>query len=287
MRKEVDVALSAVLGTAQLASPYGVLGASVTGSGNDAFEFLRRAEQLGFAALDTAPAYPGAEEAIGEAEVALSVHTKFDPSLGPKESITGSLRRLRRTHVAVAYLHDPDALLVEGGAAVTTAARVVGEHVGTLGASVYTVEACRAALENYFIGVVQIPVNPLKRDVVDVVRSGRRGGVRVLGRSLLAQGLLAADEDRIPAHLAFLTPTIMAFRQACQAMGRTPLEVCLLWARDHPDLDGIVIGAASLEQLSEVAAALGQPGLNAAERDIIDALDLPDPNELDPRTWAA
>lgn len=280
------ISVELVLGTAQLVNRYGALGESVHALGEEVRAFLNSAADLGITAFDTAPAYEGAEAAIGEADTSLPVHTKLDQSLSPEQSLRGSLLRLSRESVALAYLHDPEAATMDGGAAIDQAAVLVGELTGALGASVYSVTACRAAMDHEHITVVQIPVNPLKRDVVEAISIEQRSGVRVFARSLLGQGLLAVAPHRLPTGVAHLAPAIAAFQMACRVIQRSPVEVCLLWARDHPSLDGMVVGAASLAQLSELATCLALPPLSKDERDLIDAIQLPSPNSFDPRTWS-
>jgi aryl-alcohol dehydrogenase-like predicted oxidoreductase len=162
---------------------------------------------------------------------------------------------------------------------------LVGEFVGALGASVYSMEACRAALRHERVGVVQIPANPLKRDVLEAVTACDRADAHVFARSLLGQGVLTADVATLPAKVAHLATAIEKFQKACFAMGRSPLEVCLLWARDTPVLDGLIIGAASRGQLEEIATMLSRPALSYEELEMIDALERPDPDMFDPRTW--
>lgn len=274
-----------VLGTAQLFGRYGVAEQSVASSGDDPKDFLLLAQSLGFSAIDTAPSYFNAEEAIGGAKLSLPIHTKLESSLNPVQSITGSLARLRRNSVEIAYLHDPEAPTKDEGAAIQRASSLIGTLTAALGASVYTTAACRAAIANDLITVVQIPVNPLKRDVLNVAASGRTLGKKVFGRSLFGQGLLVATSGQLPTRLSHLASTTKAFHRLCQELGRTPAEICLLWARDHPQLDGLVIGLASLQQLRETSEALKLPPLHPSERDAVDGLDFPDPECLDPRSW--
>lgn len=274
-----------IVGTAQLRGAYGALGQSVEQSGDTPVEFLCAAQRLGFNAIDTAAVYLGAEEAIGTSPVSLDIHTKLDPTLTPEESIEGSLHRLGRRFVEVAYLHQPDATVVDGGVEVDSAARLLGVSVGLLGASVYSVDALRAALAHEKIGVVQIPVNPLNREVVDAALRSDANGTQVFGRSLLAQGLLAAGADEIPARLGHLVPSISQFQRVCHNINRSPVEAALLWTRDHPALSGVVVGAASIAQLTALSSVLSLPGLSAEERTAIDAVPVPDARDFDPRTW--
>ena len=274
-----------VLGTAQLIASYGALKESVRSGGYDPTRFLNEAEVLGFAVLDTAPAYGGAESAIGEAMTSMRVHTKLDPLLSPRDSILASLGRLRRSSVEVAYFHDPEAPMKMGTAAIDRVADQLNGLAHVLGASVYDSEACQAAFDLGTIGYIQIPAHPLKRDLLEVVRLERRPGVKVLARSVLGQGLLVAGTDQIPSSLSRLVGPVADFQELCRLLGRSPLEVCLLWARDHPLLDGLVVGAASLTQLEELAHLLSLSPLSVEERFLIDGLKAPEPSLFDPRTW--
>ena len=274
-----------VLGTAQLVSSYGVLQESVQGQGGDAAQFLRHAEELCFTALDTAPGYRGAEGAIGEAGSSLAVHTKLDPSVDPIDSITGSLSRLHRASVDVAYFHDPEAPIKMSTTAIDRVADRLKDFAHVLGASVYDTGPCRAAFGHGTFVCIQIPAHPLKRDLLEVVRLDKHPGVKVLARSVLGQGLLVAGIDQIPLSLSRLVGPISEFQDLCRLLNRTPLEVCLLWARDHPLLDGLVVGAGSLTQLGELAHLLSLAPLSVEERFLIDELKAPESSLFDPRTW--
>jgi aryl-alcohol dehydrogenase-like predicted oxidoreductase len=274
-----------IVGSAQLTGSYGLFGQSVENSGDVAENFLRWAVQLGFTAVDTAPVYPGAELAIARASVGLSVHTKFDPALDPGESIRGSLTRLQRDFVEVSYFHDPEAALKDGGVLVDQAADLIGKEVGTLGSSVYEVDSLRASLQHPAIGVIQIPVNPLNRSCVEFVAQFGSQGKKIFGRSLLNQGLLACSFEQIPSRMSHLWSAIDRYQRVCFEIGRSPLEAAILWSRDHPVLNGIIVGAASMHQLHQIAGALQQRGLSEVERRLIDEISQPSAVVMDPRCW--
>ena len=274
-----------VLGTAQLVTSYGVLGESVQGRGGDPVAFLRRAEGLCFTSLDTAPGYLGAESSIGEAKTSMGVHTKLDPSTDPLDSISGSLSRLHRPSVDVAYFHDPEAPIKMSTPEIARVADRLEGRADVLGASVYDPGPCQAAFSHGAFGCIQVPAHPLKRDLLEVVRLEKRPGVKVLARSILGQGLLVGGIDQIPMSLSRLVGPVSEFQALCRLLNRTPLEVCLLWARDHPLLDGLVVGAASLTQLEELAILLSLSPLSVEERHLIDELEVPESSLFDPRTW--
>lgn len=277
--------MSLILGTAQLDRTYGVLGQSVRASGEDPLEFLQVAVDLGFAAIDTAPSYGDAEAIIGRSNVNIPVHTKISAGEDPERSVSRSLRRLGRSSIDIAYLHDPDAPLQSGSGDISAASRLVGGPIERLGVSIYTAEALAAALGNEMIDVIQLPVNPLLPSIVDSAATARLDSITLVARSVLVQGLLASDPATLPATMNELIPCIRKYQEACQVMERSPQEVALLWTRDHPLVDALIIGAASHSQLVELAHSCAQPPLSPDERMLIDSIALPAPSALDPRRW--
>lgn len=273
-----------ILGTAQLYGSYGFLARSVSSTGETAETFLQRAEQWGFTAVDTAPVYPGAEEAIARAEVSLPVHTKLDRRLSPRESIRASLDRLNRSHVEVVYVHDEEQLLKEDTTAIVRAAELIGSKAGMLGSSIYSPEALAASLAHPAIGLIQIPANPLNKVCANLVAEADVKK-KVFGRSLLNQGLLVCSPNQIPPQMSHLWPAVSRYQGVCSELGRSPVEVALLWARDHKALDGIIVGAISLAQLEEIASVLRQPPLSPEERSIVDGVEQPPADDMDPRRW--
>jgi aryl-alcohol dehydrogenase-like predicted oxidoreductase len=133
--------------------------------------------------------------------------------------------------------------------------------------------------------VIQVPANPLNPLFANHGSSRQEFGTQIFGRSLLAQGLLVTEAGRLPSSVQHLRSHVNRFQQMCHEINRSPLEVCLLWARDHPHLDGIVVGAASISQLRSLAAVLTQAGLSMEERSLVDSMALPNQADLDPRNW--
>lgn len=274
-----------ILGTAQLCSPYGILRYSVGTTESDIRQFLIAAQALGFSTFDTAPSYEGAEEALGRYVPTASIHTKLDPAVRVEDSIRDSLHRLQRTHVEVAYLHDPLAPITDSGKAIIEAARFSGQYFDRLGTSVYSLDALSASLDRPEIQAIQIPSNPLWRDLVDALPSQAADRPLIFGRSLLAQGLLVSELKNLPKSVSHLKPFIQSFQKACNHLGRSTLECSLVWSRDSTGLDGHIIGATSITQLREIASGFDAPALTPDERAVIDAIPVPASAIFDPRTW--
>lgn len=274
-----------ILGTAQLRSAYGIFESSFKGTDEEVGEFLSLARELGFSAFDTAPSYEGAEEALGKAVPGASIHTKLSPEMTAIDSITNSLQRLRRTQVDVAYLHDPLAPLRDGGRAIIEASRLTGEYFERLGTSVYSSDALKASLDNPEIKAIQIPVNPLWRQLLDELPQPDEDRPLIFGRSLLAQGLLVINSTNLPESVSHLKPYIDGFKSVCRQIERSPLECALLWGRSQKDLDGYIIGATTIHELQEISSSFDAPLLTPDERALIDAIPYPKSAIFDPRSW--
>lgn len=236
-------------------------------------------------ALDTAPAYGSAESLIGASGVHCPVHTKLDPSMDPRDSLRASLHRLKRDAVDVVYLHDPDAATRDGGGAVTRARSLIGSGAHRLGVSVYTEDALIAAMANPHVGVIQLPVSPVNTRLYRLAIGARNREVAIIGRSLLAQGLLIADPQAVPLHLPALRLAIEKFQGLAAELGLSPLELAVRWANGLAGLSGIVIGLASQQQLEECTDALVGRPLDERLLESLSQLPYVPPEELDARNW--
>lgn len=276
-----------VLGTAQICSPYGVLRVNDTAVDDGRAEaVLAEAAALGVTALDTAPAYGGAESAIGASTSTLPVHTKIDLALTPADSLAGSLARLHRNRVDVLYLHDAAEVLRADSAVIAAAYRLVGDSVGLLGASVYEVEEFDGAVADPRVRAVQVPLSIFDRrvDEARLIAAAARG-VKVYARSVLLQGTLLASPTSLVHPVEGLAPFIENLQRVAERLGRPIIELALGWVRALPGVRGLVVGAESVEQLRGLVAAFGSDPLTSAELSELRGLRVPAPHLCDPRRW--
>lgn len=277
-----------VLGTAQLCTDYGVMGDTAGRSETEATMILELASGAGIGTLDTAPSYGDAEAFIGRTDTAFRIHTKLVPGMRPEQSIAGSLQRLCRDHVDVAYLHDPDAVTTPGNPDLTEAAALVGGPIRKLGASIYSAAQAEAALGTDAITVLQAPVNVLTgQALLSQLETAARCGVEVYGRSAFLQGALLAGDGLLPPAVEHLVEYLDPVRTLSLRHDLPLAAVALGWVLHFPFLAGVVIGAASATQLSLLLAAL--PCLPLPDPLIDDLMDVPRPDEsaIDPRLWSA
>ena len=283
---EIDHATELILGTAQFQSGYGVVRDTEQAHQSDGIDILELAARLGIAALDTAPAYGRAEDTIGQSGCGLPVHTKLDPKRSPAESLSQSLKDLRRDRVDVLYIHDSAEVLRPESRVVASASELVGEQVGSLGASVYDLPEFEAAVDDPRIGVVQVPLNLFDRRLTrDLIASAASTGTIVYVRSVLLQGILAADPLELVGPTLPLRPYVVAFAELAQRAGRTRRDLAIGWVKAISGIRGMLVGAESVIQLREMVASFNSPPLDDDLIAELEALPYPPAAQCDPRSW--
>jgi len=236
-----------VLGTAQLGQRYGVFGATVDDNVSSS-SYLLSAQDMGFAALDTAPVYGDAENLIGDAGVSLPVFTKSNPGLPVMESLERSLVALRRDFVDVFFFHE----------------------------NVLDFPEFEPSLAR---------LNVLDRRFAEsALEDCDRAGKRLYARSVLLQGLLTASPANLPQIVAHLGSPISAFQAIGQRFSLSPLELALGWVGSLPGLAGLIVGATSSRGLAQIADAAGKV-LSEEVLSELNALAQPDEDMVDPRRW--
>ncbi|MFZ5608516.1 MAG: aldo/keto reductase [Pseudomonadota bacterium] len=290
------------LGTAQFGLDYGATNQHGRLREDMVAAILARACDLGVALIDTAPAYGEAEALIGRhlpATHGLRVISKTRHFTGLSlrqaiEAVRGdaeaSAARLKAPLEGLLVHHAGD-LLGEHGAALWRAMEEVREDglACRLGASVYNGGEVDALLARYPIDILQIPFSILDQRLLHdgTLDRLRRRGIEVHARSLLLQGVIAADPERLPAHLAELRPALAALRRQAAAAGRTPLEAALGFARLSGRIDVAILGVTTVEELEELAGAAAAPvaaldygGLAISEARLVDPRRWPAPADL-------
>lgn len=273
-----------VLGTAQLDGNYGRFRDSSAGSSVE--ELLQAALESGFDVLDTAPAYGGAEAAIGDFGWQGKIHTKIARSVAPLESLNASLEALRRESVEVLYFHDPSILYGSEEEFRRVREEVPRSKAHFLGVSIYTPEEMKIALGIPALEVIQIPLNVADgRFDLGLLEQARRQRVRLYARSVFLQGLLLQEAQKLPDEMSSLGKVIQEMAILSSESHRSMLELAIGWARSFPGVIGLVLGAETPEQIHQLASAVGSGELTVAELTRLRSLGLKDSTLLDPRLW--
>ena len=278
-----------IMGTAQLTTDYGVTRPRNSVSTQDeALELLAAAHSLGIRTLDTAPAYGEAESTIGRCERVFNIHTKLESGRDELESIADTLIRLNVGEVDLLYVHDIDAFEHDPHITAQRLERCLQHGARAIAVSLYTIEQMEIALSIPSISAIQFPLNVLDRRFSgEVLRRAKNNGCRCIARSAFLQGVLLSSGSDLRPEVAHLQEAVTAFNTIANELGLAPLTAALGWVASHEELDGVIIGISTTEELRQVHAAWIEATSLPADTIQIIADRTPEPDGVDPRKWGS
>jgi aryl-alcohol dehydrogenase-like predicted oxidoreductase len=282
------------LGTVQFGLNYGIANSSGQVSMETANILLSQAFEAGIDTLDTAISYGESESVLGLLGVkSWKIITKlpaipsncYNIKLWVKDEIAASMKRLKIRKLQGILLHRPSQLMEDIGPDIYEALEELKKEklVSQIGISVYHTSELEEILSNYNIDIVQAPLNILDRSLetsgwADKLKSR---GVEIHIRSVFLQGLLLMPGQNRPAKFDRWPKIWDEWERWLLETGLTPLQACLRYVSNCPNIDKVIIGVDTTEQLNEAINA-AQGRLNSLpEFDIDNASDL-----INPARWS-
>jgi len=288
------------LGTVQFGLAYGITNPAGQVSEAMVGQLLAQAADAGIRWLDTAQAYGNAEEVLGRqlpAAHGYQLISKLPPQPQPvfsaqdvdawEQAFHASCQRLGVRGLDALLLHAPADLGKSGGHHLEGWLLGLRERglVQRLGVSIYAavdlVEVNPALLD-----LVQLPLSLLDQRLLQdgTLARLRAGGTAIHARSLYLQGLLLTPATQWPS---WVRPEVLAHQQALETLaeqrGCQLIDLALGFARQQTDLEAVVLGLCSVQELREMQAAwtATSPWQEGEWR----TWALQDPGILDPRHW--
>ncbi len=282
------------LGTAQFGMDYGITNARGRTSPDEVRAILDVAREAGISLLDTASAYGECEAVLGAAMSAdedFRIVTKLpaqrdgdpDPVSSARAAFDRSLANLRRESVYGLLVHAASALLEPTGDQLwELLVRLKADgRVERIGVSLYADE-CEATIARYPVELVQAPLSLLDQRLLanGQLAELKRRGVEVHVRSVLLQGVIALDPAALPSGLDGLREPMTALRRGVAREGLSVLEAAIGFAYDRPEVDGVLVGVTTADELRQIIDAAERPDLRDAHRYAVR-----DERLIDPRRW--
>ena len=289
------------LGTAQIGLDYGIANATGKPKADDAVRLLHQAWEWGISVVDTAPAYGDAERVVGTALrgvvscrlPSLRIVTKLPPCEGepPSTAAADLLASLKRSLDALALdrihallVHHADDLWGPWAGPLREAlqeAKMRG-WVNKVGFSCYDPDEAVRALDILRADLVQVPLNLLDQRMRDqgILGKMKARSVEIHVRSCFLQGLLYLDPDRLPSRLGGARGPLLRMAELAKTRGWTVPEMALGFCLGVPEVDCVLVGVESVEQLRTLAAAA-----SPLDPDDFASLVCLDPAVIDPRRW--
>ena len=253
-----------IIGSAQFTNNYGVSNTfGVTGK-EEVKNIIALANENGIKTVDTAIGYGNSQEALGNAEIndwniitkvpPLSERSKADIHI--KNLISDTLDILKINKLNCILLHRPlDLLGSDGKLIYQTLLDLKNEKItDKIGFSIYNPSELSLLLENFKPDIVQIPYNIFDNrfESTGWLSRLKKDNIKVHVRSVFLQGLLLMHRNDRPKYFDRWNQHFKKYDQFLSDKRLTPLEACLSYVFQNKDIDKIIIGVNSKNQLKEL-----------------------------------
>jgi len=298
-----------VLGTPQLAAPYGSAAQVSPPAIDEGMLLVRKAIELGVIAIDTARAYPGSEEVLGSALVGerftrCKLVTKLSPlaELGAEATAEDAARAAEASVIqSLETLKWPAPwVLLHRAEHLTGWDGAIWDHLkllkrkgllSGLGVSVQSPKEALTAVENPDVQIIQLPFNLLDwrwRQAGLPEALAQRPELEVHARSVYLQGILLRDPVEWPRISGVDADAVHRTLQKLSSdLGRSGVaDLCVAFVRAMPWLAGVIIGMESVAQLdANLALFENQPLTEEEIRTVDNAFPVVPENLLNPSKW--
>lgn len=284
------------LGTAQFGLDYGISNEAGQTLDADVKAILSSAQRAGVRLIDTASAYGNAEAKLGTcwpADHVFNIVSKT-PKLADDASARDTLRdafatTLSQLHARAIYgllAHEADDLLGPQGSELWDGLCALKKAglVEKIGASAYSGEQIEALTARFPLDIVQIPLNIFDQRLVSGGHLAlmKEAGIEIHARSIFLQGLLLMQPEAVPADMPTAKAHLVKLRNRLSRYGVTALEASLGFSLQQEEIDRVIIGVTSVDELFQVLAAAAQPLPDDFPWADCAAGDL---DVIDPRRW--
>lgn len=283
------------LGTVQFGLAYGVANQRGQVGFLEAQRIIELARSNGVDTLDTAIAYGESESTLGKLDLrGFNLITKLpalpheckDTAGWVESQLAGALERLNVPRVHGLMLHRPGQLLEKEGQTLYRALEAMKNQglVECIGLSIYDPLELNQLLFEMSFDLVQAPFNLLDRRLIDTgwLERLQASGTRLHVRSVFMQGLLLMAASERPPKFSRWNSLWISFDRWLEDENLTPLQACLRYAQSFDEIDRLVVGVESAEQLREIIEESFGGALVLPENIHTSDVDL-----LDPSRWAS
>lgn len=283
-----------ILGTVQLGVEYGVTNETGLPSLDSALEILELASKENVSTLDTAASYGRSESVISKfhqiQKYRFQVNTKLSPGLpipGYRSFLEERIKSMDVDSIHTLFFHGvPDERSLNAGLEELQKLKREG-LIKEIGVSIYTDEEAVQMSSIKGVDTIQIPFNLLD----NFKRRGRginelkNAGKIIQARSVYLQGILASEKVKNSKVRAELEKPVSDAGQLAMNSGMTLKEFALNYPFSHHQLDFIVLGMETREQLFDNLKFIKNiTPLSEKVKKEIEQINAPTA-ALDPRNW--
>nr|WP_321496410.1 aldo/keto reductase [uncultured Methanolobus sp.] len=288
------------LGTAQLGLNYGINNKLGKPHKEQALSILESAYSNGVTSFDTASAYGNSEIIIGDfvenkERSKCYIVSKLEPLAKNNviqdnleknifSKINSSLNNLKTEYIDNYLIHDfKDIGHYKDLVPVLVKAREEG-LIRNIGVSVYSPSEAETILTMNDFDAIQVPLNILDHRFLknSLLKRLKENGFTIFSRSVFLQGLLFMDPNKLPVNLLAARSHLMNINQLVQDNNISISQLALNFARVIKEIDSIIIGVDSEEQLEQNIRDFNIAGSFDIDASILENAD---ESIIDPRRW--
>jgi aryl-alcohol dehydrogenase-like predicted oxidoreductase len=157
--------------------------------------------------------------------------------------------------------------------------------VEKIGVSVYTADQIDRALAKFNFQILQAPLNVFDQRLIESGHLSvlKQKNIEVHARSLFLQGLLLMEESEVGEMFPAIISHFHEYRAYLTRQGLTPLEGALAFARQVKEVDTVIVGVCSRDQLESILRAWNKVTARIDFR----PFSLRNDKIVDPRFWEA
>jgi len=274
------------LGTVQFGLDYGVTNHDGQVAIDEVKNILDYAKDKGIDTLDTASGYGNSEQVLGEVGVNnYQIITKTTPlKNGVDGVIKGfyqSLDSLNIGQVDGLLIHNIDDTKDKRFGKLFYKLNELKEEgvIKKIGFSTYTPEQVDFLLENFDFDLIQVPFNVFDTRLVEggQLKALKKKNIEIHARSVFLQGVLLSF-DSLSDYFSTWDAQFEQYQGLVREKELSLLEYALNFALNTQELDKILVGVDSVNQLTDI--------VNAFKSDVdLKAFKIDDINLLNPNLW--
>jgi aryl-alcohol dehydrogenase-like predicted oxidoreductase len=253
------------LGTVQFGLTYGITNQSGKVNESEIAKILQLARVSKIDSIDTAISYGSSEESLGKSGVKdFKIVTKL-PHL-PKNcsdingwvelQVNKSLLKLRVNKLYGLLLHQPYQLKGDNGIKLFRALELLKEKgkVDKIGISIYSPNELNELTIRFNFDLIQAPFNLIDRRIYTSgwLNKLKDDGVEVHSRSVFLQGLLLMNQSDIPNRFFPWQGILKEWHEWLLTNKITAVEACIAFQLYHHEIDRVLVGVESANQLTEI-----------------------------------
>lgn len=271
--------------------PYGVNNKLGRPNETEAHKILDKAASEQINLLDSAEAYGDALNVIGtylkkRSASPFKVISKF---IGDQELLKNKVERTltqARQENLYAYLFHRFSDYQSGKYRKELSDLQTSGKIERIGVSVYSQEELEISVADADITVIQIPLNPLDAsdEKLRLLALARRMGKEIHVRSVFLQGLFFKHPEELTGNLKDFSKPLKQLEQLARSYHLNIRELCLNFALHQSNVDRVIIGVESVEQLEENLRAVTENIPESLFEDLKSISGVSQPL-LNPSTW--